>query len=207
MLKSTFVILVLCISYVACELPSDPNAFGTDERFVSKATAGNKMQVTMEDDGASSANAAGTLDGQYTADVVQQLDTTINQISSEIVEKGAQIKRESKWIAQVNLVITEYNKKILKVQRNVATLRKQVRDLLKKKRQVQNLKLQKQLEQRLSDATSDLDTLNSAIDHVTTKEKSFSTTRHKLENTIANLNLALGKLKGEDVGSGESLGI
>jgi len=206
MLKTTFVIAVLCIGFVACELPSDPEAF-SKERFVQKATAGNKMAVQMMDDVASNANTAGSIDGQYTADVIQQLDITITKISQEIVNKGAQIKRESKWIQQVNLVITEYNKKILKVQRNVASLRKQVRGLLKNKRQVQNLKLQKQLEQRLSDASSDLNTLNTAIDHVATKEKSFSTTRHKLENTISNLNLALGKLKGEDVGEAPSLGI
>jgi len=72
----------------------------------------------------------------------------------------------------------------------------EVKVLFKKKKQIENLKIQRQLEKKLKDATSDLGTLKSALSHVRSKASEFSKTKNQIKQTIISIHTQLAKLKG-----------
>jgi len=131
----------------------------------------------------------------------KQLETALQEIKAEIVRQSDEINREHSWVTEVDTLLKTYAVKRGNVNNNIITLREKVKDLLKKKRQIQNLMLQKELEAKLSDATADMGTLETAMAHVQEKESSFSTTRTSLQETIDKLQSALAELKGSQATS------
>jgi len=56
-----------------------------------------------------------------------------------------------------------------------------LKNYLRKKKQVENLKIQRQLEAKLKDATADLSTLQQALHHVVSKSQEFEKTKNEIK--------------------------
>jgi septal ring factor EnvC (AmiA/AmiB activator) len=84
-----------------------------------------------------------------------------------------------------------------RVQADIVKTRNEVKSLFQKKKQVENLKIQRSLESKLKDATSDLSTLQQALHHVKSKSQEFEKTKNEIKKTIYGIHTQLAKLKGE----------
>jgi len=126
-----------------------------------------------------------------------KLDVALAAIKQDIMVRNRQLEEEKKWVSEVRKVIEQYNKKVNRVTTDIKKTRNEVRELFKKKKQIENLKIQRQLESKLKDATSDLATLQQALHHVKSKASEFDKTKQEIKKTIYNIHTQLSKLKGE----------
>jgi len=126
-----------------------------------------------------------------------KLDVALAAIKQDIMVRNRQLEEEKKWVSEVRKVIEQYNKKVNRVSTDIKKTRSEVRELFKKKKQIENLKIQRQLETKLKDATSDLATLQQALHHVKSKASEFDKTKQEIKKTIYNIHTQLAKLKGE----------
>jgi len=126
-----------------------------------------------------------------------KLDVALAAIKQDIMVRNRQLEEEKKWVSEVRKVIEQYNKKVHRVSADVIKTRGEVRALFKKKKQIENLKIQRKLESKLKDATSDLSTLQQALHHVKSKASEFDKTKQEIKKTIYNIHTQLAKLKGE----------
>jgi len=126
-----------------------------------------------------------------------KLDVALAAIKQDIMVRNRQLEEEKKWVSEVRKVIEQYNKKVNRVTGDIKKTRTEVRELFKKKKQIENLKIQRQLEAKLKDATSDLSTLQQALHHVKSKASEFDKTKQEIKKTIYNIHTQLAKLKGE----------
>lgn len=111
--------------------------------------------------------------------------------------RNRQLEEEKAWVAEVRKITEQYNKKVHRVEADIVKTRNEVKALFKKKKQVENLKIQRALESKLKDATSDLSTLQQALHHVKSKSQEFEKTKQEIKKTIYGIHTQLAKLKGE----------
>jgi len=125
-----------------------------------------------------------------------KLEIALSAIKQDILVRDRQVNDEKAWVAQVRKVVEQYNKKVKRVLSDIEKTKGEVKVLFKKKKQIENLKIQRQLEKKLKDATSDLTTLKSALSHVRSKADEFSKTKNQIKQTIISIHTQLAKLKG-----------
>jgi len=125
-----------------------------------------------------------------------KLQIALSAIKQDILVRAKQIKDEQRWVAQVRRVVDQYNKKAKRVLGDIEKTKLEVKVLFKKKKQIENLRIQRQLERKLKDATSDLTTLKTALNHVKSKANEFSKTKNEIKKTIISIHTQLAKLKG-----------
>jgi len=126
-----------------------------------------------------------------------KLDVALAAIKQDIMVRNRQLEEEKNWVAEVRKVTEQYNKKVHRVSADVIKTRAEVKALFKKKKQIENLKIQRKLEAKLKDATSDLATLQQALHHVKSKASEFDKTKQEIKKTIYTIHTQLAKLKGE----------
>jgi len=127
-----------------------------------------------------------------------KLDLALDAVSEDIIAKSKQISEESKWIADVKTILQTYGTKVQRVDANINKLRHQVKDLYQKKKQIENLKLQKILQQKLTDAHEDLSKMQSALVHVKSKASEILQSKDDIQKTINGIESELTELKGDD---------
>jgi len=126
-----------------------------------------------------------------------KLDVALAAIKQDIMVRNRQLEEEKNWVGEVRKITEQYNKKVHRVEADIVKVRNEVKSLFKKKKQVENLKIQRQLEAKLKDATSDLSTLQQALHHVKSKSQEFEKTKQEIKATIYGIHTQLAKLKGE----------
>lgn len=126
-----------------------------------------------------------------------KLDIALAAIKQDIMVRNRQLEEEKQWVAEVRKITEQYNKKVHRVEADIVKTRNEVKSLFKKKKQVENLKIQRALEAKLKDATSDLSTLQQALHHVKSKSQEFEKTKQEIKKTIYGIHTQLAKLKGE----------
>jgi len=126
-----------------------------------------------------------------------KLDIALAAIKQDIMVRNRQLEEEKNWVNEVHKITEQYNKKVHRVEADIVKTRNEVKALFKKKKQVENLKIQRQLEAKLKDATSDLSTLSQALHHVKSKSQEFEKTKKEIKDTIYGIHTQLAKLKGQ----------
>lgn len=126
-----------------------------------------------------------------------KLDVALAAIKQDIMVRNRQLEEEKNWVGEVRKITEQYNKKVHRVEADIVKTRNEVKALFKKKKQVENLKIQRALESKLKDATSDLSTLQQALHHVKSKSQEFEKTKQEIKKTIYGIHTQLAKLKGE----------
>jgi chromosome segregation ATPase len=126
-----------------------------------------------------------------------KLDIALAAIKQDIMVRNRQLEEEKNWVNEVHKITEQYNKKVHRVDADIVKVRNEVKALFKKKKQVENLKIQRALEAKLKDATSDLSTLQQALHHVKSKSQEFEKTKQEIKKTIYGIHTQLAKLKGE----------
>jgi chromosome segregation ATPase len=126
-----------------------------------------------------------------------KLDIALAAIKQDIMVRNRQLEEEKNWVNEVHKITEQYNKKVHRVEADIVKTRNEVKALFKKKKQVENLKIQRALEEKLKDATSDLATLQQALHHVKSKSAEFEKTKQEIKKTIYGIHTQLAKLKGE----------
>jgi len=126
-----------------------------------------------------------------------KLDIALAAIKQDIMVRNRQLEEEKNWVNEVHKITEQYNKKVQRVEADIVKTRNEVKALFKKKKQVENLKIQRALEEKLKDATSDLATLQQALHHVKSKSAEFEKTKQEIKKTIYGIHTQLAKLKGE----------
>jgi len=126
-----------------------------------------------------------------------KLDVALAAIKQDIMVRNRQLEEEKNWVSEVHKITEQYNKKVHRVEADIVKTRNEVKALFKKKKQVENLKIQRALEAKLKDATSDLSTLQQALHHVKSKSQEFEKTKQEIKKTIYGIHTQLSKLKGE----------
>jgi predicted RNase H-like nuclease (RuvC/YqgF family) len=126
-----------------------------------------------------------------------KLDVALAAIKQDIMVRNRQLEEEKNWVAEVRKITEQYNKKVHRVEADIVKTRNEVKALFKKKKQVENLKIQRALESKLKDATSDLSTLQQALHHVKSTSEEFEKTKQDIKKTIYGIHTQLSKLKGE----------
>jgi len=127
-----------------------------------------------------------------------KLDLALDAVKEDIIKKSKQIESESKWVKDVEEIVRTYGTKMDRVKDNINNMRIQVKGLYKKKKQLENLKLQKALEKKLSEAHDDMQTLQSALAHVKSKTEEFTRTRGEVQKTIKDIKRHLDRLRGKE---------
>jgi len=125
------------------------------------------------------------------------LANALSQLNIDISGASQTVISEDRWIQDVQKVMDQYTKKITNVKADIDSQRANIKKMLKTKRKVENLILQKQLEDKLSEASNDLSTLNSALSQVKTKEQSFTRSSGDVQSTIDSIKSQLSKLQGK----------
>jgi len=125
-----------------------------------------------------------------------KLHAALEAIKTDILGLVRKIKEEDKWVESVREIIDTYNEKIARVEADIERLKVKLGDLSKKKHMIENLALQRKLESKLKEANSDLTTLQSAIEHVRSRENEFGKTKSDVLGTIGQLESQLELLKG-----------
>lgn len=126
-----------------------------------------------------------------------KLDVALAAIKQDIMVRNRQLEEEKNWVGEVHKITEQYNKKVHRVEADIVKVRNEVKALFKKKKQVENLKIQRALEAKLKDATSDLSTLQQALHHVKSKSQEFEKTKQEIKKTIYGIHTQLSKLRGE----------
>jgi len=125
-----------------------------------------------------------------------KLHAALEAIRTDILGLVRKIKEEDKWVESVREIIDTYNEKIARVEADIERLKIKLHDLSNKKHMIENLALQRKLESKLKEANSDLSTLQSAIEHVRSRENEFGKTKSDVLGTIGKLESQLELLKG-----------
>jgi len=199
--------LVLCVASVAALAPAasvaDPSAsfmqLGVAEP---NAAAEPASPVAMLEAGCGAAGCpAGGPVGRLATRMHRhgrnsKLEIALSAIKQDILVRDRQVNDEKAWVFQVRKVVEQYNRKVKRVLFDIEKTKGEVKVLFKKKKQIENLKIQKALQRKLRDATSDLQTLKSALNHVQTKASEFAKTKHEIKKTIISIHTQLAKLKG-----------
>lgn len=142
-----------------------------------------------------------TNDDDGSDDKDKQLQDALQNVKDQIVAKASQIKSEKKWVKEVTKIIETYVQKTRRVNANIRSLQKDVKGLFRKKKQIENLVLQRRLQDKLKIASKDLNTLESALKNVKTKEDAFTKSKHDISETIAAVQEELSKLRGSNTTS------
>jgi len=134
----------------------------------------------------------------------QELAEALQTVKDQIVAKANEIKAEKKWVREVTKIIEAYVKKVRRVNANIRNLQKDIKALFRKKKQIENMIVQRKLEKKLRVAQEDMKTIKSALKNVKIKETAFSKSKTSIQDTIATMQKALSKLRGEAKGSSSS---
>jgi len=188
------VLLLLALLFVAVNAQADYEALADHE----PAAAADPSEVSL-------AQVSTTVEGptgrRPTAKGANKprdkLDIALAAIKQDIMVRNRQLLDEKNWVNEVHKITEQYNKKVHRVNSDIVKVRNEVKELFKKKKQVENLKIQRQLESKLKDATSDLATLQQALHHVKSKSAEFEKTKNEIKQTIYGIHTQLAKLKGE----------
>jgi len=188
------VLLLLALLFVAVNAQADYEALAEHE----PAAAADPSEVSL-------AQVSTTVEGptgrRPTAKGANKpkdkLDIALAAIKQDIMVRNRQLQDEKNWVNEVHKITEQYNKKVHRVNADIVKVRNEVKELFKKKKQVENLKIQRQLEAKLKDATSDLATLQQALHHVKSKSQEFEKTKNEIKQTIYGIHTQLAKLKGE----------
>jgi len=78
-----------------------------------------------------------------------KLDIALAAIKQDIMVRNRQLEEEKNWVGEVHKISEQYNKKVHRVEADIVKVRNQVKELFKKKKQVENLKIQRQLEEKI----------------------------------------------------------
>lgn len=132
-----------------------------------------------------------------------KLELALDAVKEDIIKKSKQIESESKWVKDVEEIVRTYGSKMDRVKENINNMRIEVKGLYKKKKQLENLKLQKALETKLAEAHDDMETLQSALQHVKTKTDEFTRTRGEVQKTISDIKRHLDRLRGKKAKAGK----
>jgi hypothetical protein len=119
----------------------------------------------------------------------------IEVIKKSLKYNNRNIAAESKWIEQVELIMKQYALKVKKVKEHVADERKAIKELLRQRRIILNEKKQKELEQKLKMATTELAALTDALQQVQKKERELGSGKGQLGKKIRILAEDLKKLR------------
>jgi len=187
-LLRVFLIAALCFASIAIVSAQDFAALAEHEPL---AAAGDVALLAVE----------GPTGRRPTTPASKQpkdkLDIALSAIKQDIMVRNRQLEEEKNWVAEVRKIQEQYNKKVHRVEADIVKTRNEVKALFKKKKQVENLKIQRALESKLKDATSDLSTLQQALHHVKSKAAEFDKTKNEIKKTIYGIHTQLAKLKGE----------
>jgi len=190
-------------------LPSIPEPLAAQEPKKSlfeeigiKSSASSSSSQLLETSAAASTkvhveNDYSTQSGGGDDDKDKQLKDALQTVKDEIVAKASQIKSEKKWVKEVTKIVQSYVAKTQRVNANIRSLQKEVKDLFRKKKQVENLMVQRRLSQKLSVASKDMSTLETALQNVQKKEKAFSKSKEDITHAINVMQDELKKLRGE----------
>lgn len=126
----------------------------------------------------------------------ESLVNALSQLNVDISGASQTVISEDHWIQDVEKVLSQYQKKTANVKSDITEQRNNIKKMLRTKRKVENLILQKQLQDKLNEATQDLTTLNSAIGKVKSKEESFTRSSGDVQATISSIKAQLSKLQG-----------
>jgi DNA-binding protein YbaB len=127
-----------------------------------------------------------------------KLEIALSAIKQDILVRDRQVNDEKAWVTQVRKVVEQYNAKVKRVLADIEKTKGEVKVLFKKKKQIENLKIQRQLEKKLKDATSDLGTLKSALNHVKSKANEFAKTKNEIKRTIISIHIGFQYLQREE---------
>jgi len=188
-------LVALCFVAVSATMDfGDMAAFPDHEPMAASATEDIALaQVASTVEGPTGRRPTGAANAQPK----DKLDVALAAIKQDIMVRNRQLEEEKNWVSEVHKITEQYNKKVHRVEADIVKVRNEVKALFKKKKQVENLKIQRQLEAKLKDATSDLSTLQQALHHVKSKSQEFEKTKDEIKKTIYGIHTQLAKLKGE----------
>jgi len=195
--------LVLCVA-VAIAAPAgvaDPSAsfmqLGAEPMSAAEPTPVSLLEAGCGVNGCPAGGPTGRLASKAKkSGSKNKLEIALSAIKQDILVRDRQVNDEKAWVAQVRKVVEQYNAKVKRVLADIEKTKGEVKVLFKKKKQIENLKIQRQLEKKLKDATSDLTTLKSALNHVKSKANEFAKTKNEIKKTIISIHTQLAKLKG-----------
>jgi len=203
-MKFLAVCLLLCVA-VAIAVPvagvTDPTAtfmqLGAEPMAAAEPAPAALLEAGCGVGGCPAGGPTGRLASKAKAGKKQnKLQIALSAIKQDILVRDRQINDEKAWVAQVRKVVEQYNKKVKRVLSDIEKTKGEVKVLFKKKKQIENLQIQRQLEKKLKDATTDLTTLKSALSHVRSKADEFAKTKNQIKQTIISIHTQLAKLKG-----------
>jgi len=116
-------------------------------------------------------------------------------IKKALMQNNRNIASESKWIDEVELIMKQYTHKTKKVREHIADERKAIKELLRQRRIILNEKKQKELENKLKMATTELTSLTDALQQVQKKEKELGGGKNQLRDKIKALVTGLKTLR------------
>lgn len=127
---------------------------------------------------------------------MKKLAAAMKAVKEDIMSKLREAKRESAWVNDVQRIVTQYNKKVRNVKKNLKKIRGDIRSLIEKKRQIRNAQIQAQLQDRLRDASGDLEMITGKLNSINAQAKAFNKNKNAIADTISKINNELKKLKG-----------
>jgi len=179
------------------DFPALPAAPATSLVQVSEPAPTSLLDTSCGGSPCSGGGPTGRLATRVHRKASSKLDVALAAIKQDILVRNRQINDEKAWVSQVRKIVEQYNKKVKRVLSDIQKTKQEVKVLFRKKKQIENLKIQRALEAKLKDATSDLGTLKSALQHVQTKASEFAKTKREIKKTIISIHTQLAKLKGE----------
>jgi len=169
------------------------------------ATGGNTANVQTPPQ--TSPEPSASTGSTNTMDAVDlQLAAALEAVKTDMVSKGKEVLEEKQWTDDVKSIITQYQQKISNVYANIETLKAAMATLYRKKQQIINAQIQKSLTSKLSDAKSDLSTVQAALDKVTNTQMEFEQSKKDIQSTIDSIFAQLAELKGEPASTGSAGG-
>jgi len=126
-----------------------------------------------------------------------KLNDALEGVKQDIVSTSQQIQTERDWVLNVQKFVSDYEDKITRTQDHVVILRNDMTKLLQKKKQIENLKLQRQLEAKLTDAQAEMDKLQNSYTHIKQKQGQLHQSHQDLSSTIATIKAQIAELQGE----------
>jgi chromosome segregation ATPase len=140
--------------------------------------------------------SAQATDTSSTDPKMKKLAAAMKAVKEDIMAKLREAKRESAWVNDVQKIVTTYNKKVRNVKKNLKKIRQDIKSLIEKKRQIRNAQIQANLQDRLKDASGDLEMIQGKLHSINAQAKAFNKNKDSIASTIAKINAELAKLKG-----------
>lgn len=128
----------------------------------------------------------------------QKLSDALDQVKSDLLNKGKTVQTEAVWIQNVEKIIGQYHKKISNVHKNIEGEKVKMTAMLQKKRQIQNLMIQRSLEKQLESASSSLGELKSQMKAIQKKNDEATENKKTIEDNIKKIEESLKSLRGEE---------